>query len=59
VTSAQIEINSFRDLKAWQAATEIAEKAYALTRRLPRSETYGITNKSVTHASVSVPANDR
>jgi four helix bundle protein len=49
-------INSYRDLKVWQTAMEIAECAYALTREFPKSELYGLTNQ-IRRASVSIAAN--
>lgn len=50
------EINSYRDLKVWQLAMEIAERAYEVTRDFPKSETYGMSSQ-IRRASVSIPAN--
>jgi four helix bundle protein len=50
------EINSYRDLKIWRAAMDIAERCYALTSDFPKSEVYGMTSQ-IRRASVSVPAN--
>ena len=49
-------ITSYRDLRVWQHAMEIAELAYALTRPFPPNELYGMTSQ-IRRASVSVPAN--
>jgi four helix bundle protein len=53
---AAAEIRSYRDLAAWQRAMDLVEGVYAVTRRWPREETYGLTNQ-VRRAVVSVPAN--
>lgn len=50
------EINSYRDLKVWQNAMDVAERCYGLTQDFPKSETYGISNQ-IRRAAVSVPAN--
>jgi len=52
----QIEINSYRDLKVWQDAMVIAERAYRLTARFPKEEVYGMTSQ-IRRAAVSVAAN--
>ena len=36
-------IKSYRDLRVWQAAMELAEWVYRVTREFPRPETYGMT----------------
>ena len=50
------EINSYRDLKIWQTAMDIAVGCYEATRDFPKSETYGMASQ-IRRASVSVPAN--
>jgi four helix bundle protein len=50
------DINSYRDLKVWQAAMDIAVACYALTRDFPKSELYGMSSQ-IRRASVSIPAN--
>ena len=50
------EIRSYRDLKVWQLAMDLAEACYHLTRRFPTEEMYGMTSQ-IRRAAVSVPAN--
>jgi len=52
----QIEINSYRDLKVWQDAMVIAERAYRLAARFPKEEVYGMTSQ-IRRAAVSMAAN--
>ncbi|MFB3922081.1 MAG: four helix bundle protein [Terriglobia bacterium] len=49
-------IQSYRDLKVWQQAIDLAEACYHLTRRFPREEIYGLTSQ-IRRAAVSIPAN--
>ena len=49
-------MQSFRDLRVWQAAMELVVDAYALTRVFPKSEVYGLSSQ-MQRAAVSVPAN--
>lgn len=51
-----MEIASYRDLKVWQSAIELAEATYSLTRDFPNSELYGLTAQS-RRAAISVAAN--
>ena len=46
-------ITSFKDLEAWQAAMDVAESCYRLTKRFPPSEQYGLTTQ-MRRAAVSV-----
>ena len=50
------KITSFKDLEAWQAAMEMAESCYLLTKRFPSSEQYGLTAQ-MRRAAVSVASN--
>lgn len=50
------EINSYRDLKVWQRAMDIAESAYVLTKDFPKSEVYGMSSQ-IRRAAASAPAN--
>lgn len=50
------EIGSYRDLKVWQMAMTIAEKAYELSKEFPRAELYGMTSQT-RRAAVSIAAN--
>ena len=38
-----MEITSYRDLKVWQSAIDLAAKVYALSGDFPKSEFYGLT----------------
>jgi len=49
-------IRSYRDLKVWQHAMELAKACYELTRRFPRDELFGLTSQ-IRRAAASVPAN--
>jgi four helix bundle protein len=49
-------MKSFRELRVWQAAMDLVEKIYNLTRNFPREETYGLTNQ-LRRAAISVPSN--
>ena len=49
-------INSYRDLKVWQAGMSIAKQCYFLTRKFPREETYGMTSQ-IRRSAASIPAN--
>ena len=50
------EVKTFRDLRVWQSAMDLAVGAYDLTKALPKSETYGLSSQ-IQRAAVSVPAN--
>ena len=47
---------TFRDLKVWKKAHELVLLAYALSRRFPKDEQYGLTLQ-LRRAVVSVAAN--
>ncbi|HEY5838435.1 MAG TPA: four helix bundle protein [Pyrinomonadaceae bacterium] len=49
-------VNSFRDLRVWQAGMELAESIYQLTATFPTQEMYGLTSQ-LRRAAVSVPSN--
>jgi len=51
-----MEITSYRDLKVWQAAIDLAEGVYSLSRDFPKSELYGLTSQ-MRRAAVSIAAN--
>lgn len=51
-----MEVLSYRDLRVWQRAMDLAVQCYELTKRFPRSETYGLINQ-LQRAAVSVPSN--
>jgi four helix bundle protein len=49
-------IRSYRDLRVWQEAMDLAEACYRTTRDFPKEELYGITSQ-MRRAAVSVAAN--
>ncbi|MBI5147852.1 MAG: four helix bundle protein [Parcubacteria group bacterium] len=50
------ELKSFKDLKVWQKAADLATLVYKTTEKFPRSELYGITNQ-MRRAAVSISSN--
>jgi len=50
------KIESYRDLKVWQAGMELAKACYQLTKAFPREEMFGMTSQ-IRRAAASVPAN--
>ncbi len=51
-----VVINSFRDLRVWQAGMELVEQVYGLTNLFPKHEIYGLTSQ-IQRAAVSAPSN--
>ena len=49
-------IESYRDLRVWQHAMDIAESCYRLSGAFPRREMFGLVAQ-LRRAAVSVPAN--
>lgn len=49
-------ISSYRDLRVWQAAMELVEQVYYLTRKFPKEELFGLTSQ-MRRAAVSIPSN--
>lgn len=47
---------SYRDLKVWQRAMDLAEICYEATRAFPKEEIYGLTSQ-MRRCSVSIAAN--
>ena len=50
------EIKSYRDLKVWAKALDLAEAVYVTSRSWPREELYGLTSQ-IRRAAVSVSSN--
>ena len=46
----------YRDLIAWQRATDLVESIYQLTENFPKREVYSLTDQ-IRRAAVSVPSN--
>ena len=53
---ADSKIQSYRDLRVWQEAVNLAESCYRLTKTFPKEELYGLTTQ-IRRASVSIAAN--
>ena len=49
-------IQSYKDLRVWREAMDLAEACYRLSTGFPRDEAYGLTTQ-VRRSAVSVPAN--
>src|SRR3989339_1116354 len=50
------KIESYRDLRVWQAGMNLAKECYLLTKRFPRDELFGMTSQ-IRRAAASIPAN--
>lgn len=53
---AEAVVNSYRDLRVWKEAMELAAQCYRITRSFPREEAFGLTSQ-IRRAGSSVPAN--
>ena len=51
-----MSVSSYRDLRVWQAAMQLAKEIYRISGRFPQREMYGMTSQ-ITRAAVSVPSN--
>ena len=49
-------INSYKDLRVWQRAMDLAVRCYGITGSFPKDETYGLTSQ-IRRSSTSIPAN--
>jgi four helix bundle protein len=49
-------INSFRDLRVWQARIDLVEQIYRLTEAFPKLEIYGLSSQ-IQRAAVAIPSN--
>ncbi len=47
---------TYKDLKVWQKADELALHVYSVTKKFPKDEVYGITSQ-IRRAVLSVPTN--
>ena len=50
------KMRSYRDLEVWQQAMHLARMVYAIAPRLPRQETYVLSDQ-LRRAALSIPAN--
>jgi four helix bundle protein len=48
--------NSYRDLRVWQQAMDLAMLVYRLTESFPKHELYGLTGQ-IRRAAISIPSN--
>lgn len=51
-----MSVSSYRDLKVWQAAMDLAVECHNATAAFPKEEVYGLTSQ-IRRAAGSVPAN--
>ena len=49
-------MNSFRELRVWQAGMDLVESVYVITRSFPKEETYALA-RQLQRAAVSIPSN--
>ncbi|MDE3074379.1 MAG: four helix bundle protein [Chloroflexota bacterium] len=49
-------INSFRDLRVWQAGMDLVQATYGFTKSFPGTEAFGLTGQ-MRRAAVSIPSN--
>ncbi|MCL2861921.1 MAG: four helix bundle protein [Firmicutes bacterium] len=49
-------IKNYKDLEIWQMGMLLAKKVYALTKKLPKEEIYGIVSQ-MRRSVVSIPSN--
>jgi len=47
---------TYSDLEVWQAAMDLTEDIYRITKSFPKEETYGLTIQ-LRRASISIPSN--
>ncbi len=50
------KIQSYRELRVWKAAIDLAEKVYQISKTFPKHELYGLTSQ-MQRAAVSIPSN--
>lgn len=51
-----IKSNSYKDLKVWQKACDLAIEIYAITDELPKDERFGLSSQ-MQRASISIASN--
>src|SRR5262245_16070186 len=49
------EIKSYRDLLVWQKSMQLVVECYAVSERLPKSESFGLTS-DIRRAAAHIPA---
>jgi len=51
-----MKIKSYKDLIVWQRGIELVVEVYELTRKLPRSEEFGLSSQ-MKRSAVAIPSN--
>ena len=46
----------YKDLTVWKKSMDLVKEVYMLTKKLPKEETYGLSNQ-MRRAAVSIPSN--
>lgn len=49
-------VRSYKELMIWQKGIEVVKLVYSITKKFPKSETYGLTSQ-MQRAAVSIPSN--
>ena len=49
-------VDDYKDLIVWKRSVELAKKAYAAARKLPREETFSLGDQ-IRRSAVSIPSN--
>ncbi|TMU50987.1 four helix bundle protein [Flagellimonas algicola] len=49
-------MRNFRELEVWKDARKLVKEVYLITKLLPKTETYGLTQQ-IQRSAVSIPAN--
>ena len=49
-------VNSYRDLRVWQASMDLVERVYEMARSFPKHEVYALCSQ-MQRAAVSIPSN--
>ena len=50
------KVKSYQDLLVWQKSIKLTTRVYALTKRFPKDEMYGLSSQ-LRRAAVSIPSN--
>src|SRR3989338_2169364 len=51
-----MKLNSFKELIVWQKSIELVNEIYNITKKFPKTETYGLASQ-MQRAGVSIPSN--
>ncbi|MDI6591586.1 MAG: four helix bundle protein [Patescibacteria group bacterium] len=49
-------VKSYKDLIVWKKSIDLVEEIYKITKRLPKSETYGLSSQ-MQRAAIAIPSN--